>query len=273
MTAPAGAVTTSSGGRTYPVQGRNLPGVSTVLGVLDKPGLNVWKHKRIAYAVAVDPNIRDLASSEDTLYRATRLALDYAPTLEADLGTDVHAATELYDLHGTATTTLPFVQPYLDRWIEARDEYGIVPVSVERTVANIELGYAGTYDRIVTLHHGEWTCGKWCESPNHTGDVKTGKQVWPDVAMQLAAYTNAPHLWTPPSAPDANDDVLGPRIPTCTQTGLVFALHADSVAIVPVHLVDAWHAVRGALLVSEWETVKSHALYPPLERQATALPW
>jgi hypothetical protein len=279
MTSPQGSTTTHEG-RTYSVAGRTLPSVSTVTKRLANKAIEVHDQKRIAHAVAVDRHVRALAEADP--YKAVRMALDTAPSLEADLGTDVHEATELYDKHGTSLTTVPFVQPFLDQWIDARVEYGMTCVVIEQTVANLELGYAGSLDRIATLiapdgapdhwNGGLWACDKDCQSPNHVVDIKTGKDVYPDTALQLAAYANAPEFWT--AGEEYGTGELTEALPVCRIMGLVAHLHADSFALFPLYLPDGWEAYKGALKVQAWEEVKSHVRGDPLPRRiAKGFPW
>src|SRR5690606_737787 len=59
---------------------------------------------------------------------------------------------------------------------------------VERIVVWPQYNVAGTLDRIVTLP----------DERRVIGDVKTGKDLsysWPEIAIQLALYANATHMW------------------------------------------------------------------------------
>jgi hypothetical protein len=140
MTAPKGATTAKDGSRRYAVMGALMPSANTVLGVLDKPGLNTWKLKRVAAAIASDPGLLAQCRNGEE-WKAVRSALDHSPSPEADLGTAVHLWTERYDLGEPLDECPPEVRPYLDQWVALRDEYGLIPVLVERTVTHLELGY------------------------------------------------------------------------------------------------------------------------------------
>lgn len=272
MTAPKGA-NTSRSGRTYRVQGRELPSASTLPKMMVNEGLEVWKQKRIAAAIALDPNLRAMAERGDE-YAAVRQVLDTSSP-EALMGDDVHTATELYDLQGVTTSTIRGVQPFLDRWIEARLEYGIEIIAAEQTVANLELGYAGTFDRIVRAT--QWTgCEEGCESHSrqdggapigYTLDIKTGK-VHASVALQLAAYSYAPDIWDP------DFDELTPAPIRCLHWGLVADLKADRpMRLIPVYLPDGYAALVGCKALAEFAQVEKHVLSEPVPRPVGGLPW
>lgn len=265
MTAPKGANTTSDG-RTYPVQGRNLPSASTLTKHLANRGLETWKLKKVARGVAVDPYIRQLAEDEQSLYRAVRQCLD-SSSPESELGDAVHTATELYDLEGRTVAPDPRAQAHLEQWIAVRDTYWLDPYRVEQTVANLDDGYAGTFDReMVTrdpyvadmIHEG-------CRLP-HVLDIKTGS-LHGSVSMQIAGYAYAPHLWNP------DTDELTPHDDVCREWGLVAHLKADRCNLVPVYLVDGWNAFRACKALQDWAEVESFVLADALPELEGALPW
>lgn len=268
MTAPKGASTAADGSRRYMVTGLALPSANTVLGALDKPGLNTWKLKRVAAAIASDPGLLAQCRNGEE-WKAVRSALDTAPSPEADLGTAVHLWTERWDLGEDCSNVPPEVAPFLTQWQRLRDAYGLIPVLVERTVAHPELGYAGTLDRVMAteladvaeaIHPG-------CRLP-HVLDVKTGKGVWPDHALQASAYANAPHLWDP------DTDTLAPAPPVCTEVAVVASVHADEATLVPLWLPDAWEAFKAALTVWRWAAeLGRSAVGHPLPEMADAFPW
>lgn len=268
MTAPKGATTAKDGSRRYMVTGIPLPSANTVLGALDKPGLNTWKLKKVAAAIASDEGLLAQCRNGEE-WKAVRTALDTAPSPEADLGTAVHLYTERYDLGEDVTDCPPDVRPFLDQWIRLRTDYGLIPVAVERTVAHPDYGYAGTFDRIMAcelvdvadlIHPG-------CRLP-HILDVKTGKGVWPDHALQAAGYAHAPYLWDP------DTDTLVDKPACCTEVAIVASVHDDEAHLVPLELGDAWDAFKAACLIWRWaaETGRT-AVRDALPDMASAYPW
>jgi hypothetical protein len=100
---------------------------------------------------------------------------------KCSLGTAVHAACERYpNLDGLSADVLPYIEQYA-RFL---DEKSVTVIEQERTVLrgmSDERGYAGTLDMRVEID-GEIAIG----------DIKTGG-VWPEAALQLAAYAHASH--------------------------------------------------------------------------------
>lgn len=278
MTAPAGAQTDSNGKRVYPVQGRPMPSANTALSMLDRPGLNGWKFKGIAYGVASDPELQRMALNGQE-WKAAMGALDAIPPTASELGTAVHFATEGYDYGDDVDTVMAAVaaeHPQVDseavalhllRWIEARAEFGIIPTHIERTVAHAGVGYAGTLDRACHFRYPEVRdlIHAGCDRA-HVLDVKTGSKVWPDVALQLSAYANATHWW------DAATDTVTPIDgELCTDVGIVAALHSDDCAVYPVALHEAWVTYCAAMVVWQWnEEHKPHVVGPALSLPTVA---
>jgi hypothetical protein len=141
-------------------------------------------------------------------------------------------------------------------------------------VCHPELGYAGTLDRVMAteladvadmLHPG-------CRLA-HVLDVKTGKDVWPDAALQMSGYANATHVWDPEA------DTITPmaemvRGGLCPEAGIVAAVHADVAELYPLRLVEAWPGFTAAMAVWQWSNVDSKgAVGNKLPSMANAYPW
>jgi hypothetical protein len=99
----------------------------------------------------------------------------------AELGTMVHAATELYDLGTLDEDDLdPVLRPYLDAWIRFRKEVDFQPVTVEKRLYHATFGYCGTSDRTGIVR------GKMA-----VVDIKKMLTLGPTIGPQLAAYQEA----------------------------------------------------------------------------------
>jgi hypothetical protein len=83
VTQPAGATQNKSGGRHYPIQGRLMPSASTVTKVLEKPGLNIYKLKKVALAIATDSKLAEKAARGQE-YGAAMDALDNGGVAASD---------------------------------------------------------------------------------------------------------------------------------------------------------------------------------------------
>jgi hypothetical protein len=200
MGAPRAARSVSQG-RTYTINGLTLWSVTTIIGNgLPKPAIAGWQAKSIAeFAVA---NWRQIGG----MLGAVRLmrtqdsgsfiisdpdavdgAVDWlkgAPWRESkrkmSVGSAVHAEAEAYALGTPRPEPLPAVAPYLISFRNFLEDFKPDFELVEATVFNVTEGYAGTLDAVAKVGGRRFLF-----------DWKTGKDIYPDVALQLAAYEHA----------------------------------------------------------------------------------
>lgn len=193
MTAPALSISTPHG-RHYvrPGGSKPLPSVTNIIGMKDKPGLPRWAAKMVAEFTADNldtvSKIRDRAAVIDLLkgapWRSSRNA--------ADRGDAVHTWVDRY-VKGDAPTEEEVraanraEQGMWRQFLGITARYGIQYVQSEFTAWSDTHGYAGTAD---------WMA-KVGDVPLLLGDTKTGKNVYPEVGMQLAAIANADVLLEP----------------------------------------------------------------------------
>lgn len=200
MAAPRAARSVSAG-RTYTINGLTLWSVTTIIGNgLPKPAIAGWQARSIAeFAVAnwrtiggmlgaVRLNRTDdagvyIVSDPD----AVDGAIDWlkgAPWRESkrkmSVGSAVHAEAEAYALGIPRPEALPAVAPYLQSFRHFLEDFKPDFQLVEATVFNVAEGYAGTLDAVARIG-GRTFLFDW----------KTGKDIYPDVALQLAAYEHA----------------------------------------------------------------------------------
>lgn len=146
-------------GRHYTVDGERYPSVTTVLTVLNKPGLALWRG-RVGNVEA------DRISREATEH-----------------GTGIHRIVEqinlgnLRDCADVDEAARPFTAAYL-RWFREHVEHVI---AAERLIVSRRLQFAGTADLIAVLRGDT--------SPTVV-DLKTSASDlgWPEWALQTAAY-------------------------------------------------------------------------------------
>lgn len=217
---------------THPLTGEKWPSITTVIGCLDKPALPRWAAKAAAeYAAESWDSLSALGADE----RVT--LIKGAPWRESDkaanLGTSVHDAVDHWCRNEAMPTWADGVEPFMEQFVaflEAREpEF----VENEFTVINRTVGYAGTGDFLAVIN-GLLTCV----------DVKTGKGIYPEVAMQLAALAKAEAILRPDGTevPLPAAEVLG-----------VLHLRPKSWALVPVLPHDAsFTAFCGLLEAWRW---------------------
>lgn len=268
MTKPAAARKNRWGDRVYPipVPGADaaheiplLASVTNVLKALPAPGLETWKQKVVAYQVAATPALAALAVTGDggqAPYDVIKQALDKARDA-ATMGTAAHALSERADAGTLDTAGLPDgVRPLMEWYQALADTYRWQVVASEVTVFNHAVGYAGTADRLLRF-----------DLPDLDGvvvaDLKTGKGVYGDVALQLAAYANAEGTW------NAATEEFG-ALPDDLRRDVGVILHvptgADTAELIIVDLLPAWPVFQALVPVRHWIDEQSKAaVIGPLE--------
>ncbi len=241
MSSPQAATTTSKG-RTYglelpPPDGmKSLWSVTTLIGGgKPKPALLPWGIKATAeYAVA---NVKRLyamteaAGGDPDAIAGVVGWLKGAPYRERDkkanLGTTFHAIAEAHALGKPPPVVGADVAPlvaqferFLDEW---RPEYELA----EATVYHVKESYAGTLDGIARMGH---------PARRLLLDYKTGKDVYDEVSLQLAAYARAEGVYLGPGNVAPMPAVDG---------AVVIHVTADGYRVVPVDIGDAvWRSFR-----------------------------
>jgi hypothetical protein len=275
------AARTVSRGRVYTINGQSLWSVTTIIGNgLPKPAIAGWQAKTIAeYAVAnhrqlagmlsavrlqrgADGQLDGLVVSDLDAVKAAVEWLKGAPWRESErkmnLGSAVHAEAEAVQL-GTPRPEPPLtVKRFVESFDHFLEDFSPEIEMTEATVYNLAENYAGTLDTIMTFRWGEL-------SVRLLGDFKTGKGIYPDVALQLAAYEHAESVLL--------DD--GTSVPMLPVDG-AFALHlreydpafpADrGYSFIPVTTGQAaWDAFRYVREVMRWmEDTSKHVLSQPI---------
>lgn len=233
MTAPKLATSTPNGRRyTHPVTGEQVPSVTTVIGIIDKPALPRWAAKAAAEYAA---KAWDTLTALDPDERVT--LIKGAPWKEsgkaADLGTAVHDAIDRWCRDEPSGDWAPGVEPFMEQFALFLADRDPQFTHNEVTVWNRTHGYAGTLDFIATIN-GLVTLG----------DVKSGKGVYPEVALQLTALAQAEFILT-----DDGEELPMPAV------DILAALHLRprSWSLIPVTSTEAsWQAFLAAKRVSEW---------------------
>jgi hypothetical protein len=190
--------TLRTGQRFYEWQGQRCWSVTTIIGGgLPKPALINWAKKFTAeYAIDNYARLGTLLEPSPDGFVDRAGALDWLKNAsfrdrdrKADIGTAVHEATEAHVL-GKPTPPWPdeikprmaMFERFLADWDPSYEE-GMT----EASCFNLAESYAGTLDAIVTIHGRKYLM-----------DVKTGgKDIYPDVALQLAAYRAAEFIAAP----------------------------------------------------------------------------
>jgi hypothetical protein len=140
--------------RTYNIDGIELPSVTTMLNIIDRPWLAAWEKKEMGQSLRTSLLGTDLPKDElkrlDVLDVMIKEAKKFPRTIGAaamDLGSRIHKAVEELTLKKT---------PQIDEdmkigvasWKLWKQESGMEIVETEKLVYDPVLGYAGTADAI-----------------------------------------------------------------------------------------------------------------------------
>lgn len=163
-----------------------IPGVTTILGDgLPKKALIEWAGNATAEA-AINrwDELADLPPAQryDTLRRARYDTTDKAKRR----GTEVHTYAERL-VQGERVEGIPDeLRGHTEAYVRFIDKFELDPILVEVVIVHYDLGYAGTLDLVADLTTSTGKRERWLL------DIKTNeKGIWPETALQLAAYRYA----------------------------------------------------------------------------------
>ena len=246
-------VTVDKGGRWYRWDGDQYWSVTTIINAgLPKPALINWA-KKVTAEYAVDKykalgTILDDAGREgavdwlkDASYRQMKRA--------GNLGSLVHDYAEAYVLEAPLPPAPDDVAPYMVQFVKFLDAYEPVFTAVEAPVISKAQRWAGTLDAIMeidrdrfddaalrvfrnpdALARGGVFRGQFPDQLRLLVDYKTGKGVYPEVALQLAGYRYGDTFL---GAPDATETTM-PQVDGCA----VLHLRDDGYDLVPIRVND-----------------------------------
>jgi hypothetical protein len=231
-------------GRYYKVPGieEPLPSVTTILGALAKPALAPWAAKSVAEWVRDNWQAVHamLTTDPDAAVQAMKGAPWRQSNKAADLGSAIHAVADAL-ASGAELPEIPAeAEPYIEQLLAAHGEHDIEVAATERTVCHLELGYAGTMDALIRTGGRLLAC-----------DIKTGKSVWPEAVLQLAAYQHASHWVT-----DADELEEMPQV----DGAVVLHLRPDRHRLIEVTDEHAWVVFGALMTVWRWQQTRKGAL-------------
>jgi hypothetical protein len=156
----------------YWLDGKPYLSVTEILKVIDKPALRYWYGKMVYLEMAKDP----------TLSEKEALAAPYKKSKEAiTRGQAVHSIVEAWkniDILLEDNDYKGYAQAFRSWLVDNH----ITVLENERTVVSDKYNYAGTLDLLVQKNGRKVPL---------IVDVKTGKDLYPEVHLQLSAYKQA----------------------------------------------------------------------------------
>lgn len=187
MTGPANSQTRRDGSRTYTWGGETFTSVTTILRSVPKPALVYWSARQTALKAVELTRTGALpkaiaAGESDEMVNVLRGACWEHRDDAADTGTAVHKAIERAILHtdqeGFTPQMADAARPRFEAFRAFEARYWPAWEASEATVYNRTHGYAGTFDALATIGGRRFLI-----------DIKTGKDIYPETALQLAAYS------------------------------------------------------------------------------------
>lgn len=189
-------------GHKYFLDGKPMTGVTTILGVINKPALLDWSAREATEALmkVLDEKFEEqwkTGASNVLIYKPSELVTpeeikkaknSYAQKRDsaASKGTDVHKLCEMYilsQMNGTPVPPLPEdpqARKQVENFIQWATENKVKFLAAEKKVYDASFFYAGTLDFLCEI-----------DSMVYVGDVKTGGGIWPEMWLQTSAYQNA----------------------------------------------------------------------------------
>jgi hypothetical protein len=235
-------------GHSYTLDGVKVPGVTSVIGILDKPALVGWAAKESAsYAIEHWDELAELPMMQ----RADKITSARFDTNKkaTTKGHRIHELGEKLSKGEPVEVPDEYRQP-AESYARFLDAWDIETIRTETPICHTEYRYAGTFDAIAY-------------SPRLGTvmlDIKTGGRVYSEVALQLAAYRFADLM--------IDDE---PMIPT--DGGVVAHVLADTVDMVPIkqdetitstflyllEVFETWHRR------TDWKKKDDPAFDPPVQ--------
>lgn len=231
---------TVAGARFYehPVTGAKVPGVTTVIDVLSKPALPRWAAKETAvFAVANRKSWQDL--DDDAAIDLLKGSPWRISGGAMSKGTEIHAIAEKLLMNQPVDFVPPDIQNPVRGVAEIIEWLKPDVMHMECSVWNLTKKYAGTADVIARIDGEVWML-----------DWKSSKDVYPDYALQLAAYGHAEVILKP--------DGTEIPLPKIDKYAVCHVPKVGKASLVMIDVTDAeYQAFCHALQMFEWRSSRS----------------
>ncbi len=188
-----------NGGHVYDLDGRRCPGVTTIIrNSAPAGGLLNWYARQAAEWAAQHAELRE-ELGHDAWVKACANAANESRDAAAQRGRDIHAAADAL-VAGKPVDVAPDIADRARLVVGFLDTWRANVLATECVVFHTGHRFAGQFDLIAELADGK----RWLL------DYKTGSGIYPDVALQLAAYRNAEFIvWNGTDRPMPRIDATG----------------------------------------------------------------
>lgn len=176
-----------SKGHRYYLDGKPLTGVTTIIGILDKPQLISWAANcAVDYVENNFPTAEDLFNDPLSISRVlseARTAWAKKRDAAGDIGTEVHQHIEDYaksKISGSEFNpqySCEKVQKMVERFISWAIDEKVTFLLSEQKLYSERYWYAGTMDLLVEI-----------KGKKYIADIKTAKDIYTSNYIQMAGY-------------------------------------------------------------------------------------
>lgn len=175
----------------YTLGGKPITGVTTIIGIINKPWLVPWSAKMVVEWIREHATKKFSEEFQTTMYTLSDQQLDEAKFSHqrkkekaGDIGTKVHKWIEDFINAKINKTTPPEIQPefyHITRnFVQWSIDNKVKFIASEKRLYSKTYWYAGTMDFVCEIDGKIWI-----------GDIKTGSGIAPEAFFQMAAYQNA----------------------------------------------------------------------------------
>ena len=186
---PKRGLTFARGNHSYRLDGKSVPGVTTIIGVLDKPALPKWAAEQVARHVAENPAAIEALRSlgVDGMVAALKAVPWKKRDDAAERGTTFHDfADRLVRGEEIELDADDPQNALVDAALDFIEAWHIEPILTETAVGSRTHWYAGTLDLAARYRRPD---------TGHEGvgifDWKSGKRIYTQACYQLNAYGHA----------------------------------------------------------------------------------
>jgi hypothetical protein len=243
-----------------------LTSVTSAIGILDKPGIAIWRGQTVARTIAEKlPMFTEMVASSgvDNAVKWASSLPDYQRDTAADIGSRIHQLTEQVARGGEPDMT-DDERRYVEADMAAHADLGFRPISLEKQVVNLTEGFAGTFDEIAALDGENWMIDRktWRRAPRPGGDM------FAETGMQLAAYAHGEFVGVP-------DDPKRYRLPHIDRFAVLHLrpeLYERGYALYPFDVTAADYAgFLGLLAAHKWKQSRARLLIQePMQQKEVA---
>lgn len=219
----------------YKLDGAWVPGVTTIIGVLDKPAIPKWAAEQVARHVAENPAAIEAMRplGVEAMVKALKETPWSARDRAADRGTRFHQHAAAI-LMGAEEDVPEDQVPLVESALRFAEQWKVEPILVETAVGSREHRYAGTVDLVADVTGPD--------GARHRAilDWKSGKRIYTSACWQLNAYGMAEFYGL--------DGDERPMAALGIETAYGIHIRADGYDVYPLaygpEVYDEWLAIR-----------------------------